>query len=142
MKSVSTKSETTPSPWFQIHPTLGVSLMDHLYAKLNAMYPGKWSALFKSEVEVKAWRETWAQAFEKKHISTQQVSSGLDNCIEQCPKFPPTLGEFLEACKTVTPASHRSFAPALVHKMTKEEREAGLGKLKAMSEKLFAEKRA
>lgn len=140
-KSLSTKAETLPSIWLQIHPTLGVSMMDYLYAKLDVIYPGRWNANFKNEVAVQIWRETWAQAFDKKNISSQQVRSGIDHCLELYKRFPPSLPEFLDACLIVTPAAHRNFPPMLTHKATKEEREAGLKKVREIAATLLSKVR-
>jgi len=141
MKKLSTKSGTAPSPWLQIHPSLGVSMMDHLYAKLDAMYPGKWSANFKNEVGIRFWRDTWAEAFDEERIIPCQVKAGITEC-RRLYDWPPSLTEFIKACKATVPHMHRNFAPTLAHKMTREEREAGLKKLREMSEKLFEKARA
>jgi hypothetical protein len=143
MKSLSnTKREVNQtSIWLQVHPSLGVSMMDHLYNKLDAMYPNRWASSFKSEGAIQSWRDTWAEAFDEERIMPHQVKAGISEC-RKLYDWPPSLTEFIKACKTTVPQMHRDFAPMLVHKMTPEERQAGLNKLKEMSEKLFEKVKA
>ncbi|SCX93260.1 hypothetical protein SAMN05216420_101372 [Nitrosospira sp. Nl5] len=136
-KSLSTNQQANVSLWLQVHPTLGVTMMDHLFNKMDAMYPGRWIACYKNETSVQNWRDTWAEAFDDERILPHQVKAGIAQC-RKLYDWPPSLTEFLKACTTVVPLMHRDFPPMLTHKMTKEEREAGLKKVRDISEKLFA----
>ena len=134
MKNLS-KSETI---WLQKHPTLGVSLMDHLYSKLDAMYPIRWRSAHPNEISVNNWRDTWAEAFEEENIMPHQIKKGISEC-RRLYDWPPSLTEFLQACTTTVPMIHRDFPKGLVHKMTNKERKDGLKKLNLAKEKLFVE---
>jgi hypothetical protein len=140
--SINTQSDefTPSSPWLQIHPKLGISLMDHLFNKFDAMYPIRWRSALQSEASVQNWRETWADAFQKKGITPQQIAVGIDECVELY-DWPPSLKEFIAACRTVKPAAHRNFPLALAHKSTPESRKEGLRKLHEAAAGLFAKSR-
>lgn len=128
------------SPWLEIHPRLGISLMDHLYNKLDAMYPIRWRSAHQSEASLQSWRETWAEAFDRKGITLQQIKTGIDECVELY-DWPPSLKEFLTACRTVKPQAHRSFPLALAHKSTPESRQEGLRRLREAAAQAFANSR-
>lgn len=128
------------SPWLQIHPKLGISLMDHLFNKLDAMYPLRWRSAHSSETSVQNWRETWAEAFQKKGITPHQVKVGIDECSELY-DWPPSLKEFITACRTVKPQAHRNFPLALAHKSTPESRQEGLRRLREAASAAFANSR-
>lgn len=135
--SINPKSDATPSsPWLQIHPALGISLMDHLFNKLDAMYPIRWRSAHPSETSVQNWRDTWAETFERKGITPQQIKTGIDECVELY-DWPPSLKEFLTACRTVKPQAHRDFPLALAHKSTPESRQEGLRQLREAADKAF-----
>lgn len=143
MKSLSNqKSEAKPeSVWLRIHPALGVSMMDYLFNKLDAMYPGMWRHNYPTEISVNNWRDTWAEAFEEDRVLPQQVKTGIQQCRKLYDR-PPSITQFIKACGYVEPQAHRDFKPMLVHKMTKEEREANLKKLHESARKLFEKKSA
>ncbi len=138
MKKLSSiNPQANVSIWFQVHPQLGVTMMDHLFNKLDSMYPGRWIACFKNETSVQNWRDTWAEAFEDDRLQPHQIKTGIAQC-RKLYNWPPSLTEFVNACTIVTPLMHRNFPPMLVQKMTPEERKAGLEKIKKASEKLFS----
>jgi hypothetical protein len=138
MKKLSNiNQQANVSMWLQIHPQLGVTMMDHLFNKLDAMYPGRWISCYKNETSVQNWRDTWAEAFEDERLQPHQIKAGIAQC-RKLYDWPPSLPEFLKACATVTPLMHRDFPPMLVHKMTPEQRKAGLEKVRQISEKLFS----
>jgi hypothetical protein len=100
--------------------------MDHLYATLDAMYPGRWSAPFRTSVAIQIWKDTWARAFALKKLTPKEIKNGIEQCLDLF-KWPPSLPEFLEACHTVPPLMHRSAPPPmLTGKATPEGREKGL----------------
>lgn len=86
------------SVWLDIHPKLGVSLMDHLFNKLDGAYPNRWRASFPNEQAIANWRDTWSEAFEEECVSTQMISDGLRVC-RKTYDWPPSLPQFLKACK-------------------------------------------
>lgn len=95
--------ETAPttrpySQWFEPHPDLGISLMDHLYNRLDGAYPHKWRANFPDEQAVDNWAESWVEAFEEEGITPNDVKSGLKACRNRF-AWPPSCAEFVQACK-------------------------------------------
>lgn len=91
------------SVWLEVHPKLNVSLIDHLWNRLHGMYLDKWSRQFPDEVSVANWQESWIAALEAKRIVPAEINEGLNRCAEVHPVFPPTLGEFLAACRPPLP---------------------------------------
>lgn len=88
------------SKWFEIHPKLGISMMDHLYNRLDGAYPHKWRSNFKDEIAIDNWRISWAEAFEEEKISLQEVAAGLKACRIKF-DWPPSCAEFIKACRPV-----------------------------------------
>lgn len=100
---------TTPAPqavpttrpysqWFEPHPDLGISLMDHLYNRLDGAYPHKWRANFPDEQAIDNWAESWVEAFEEEGITPADVKTGLKACRSRF-AWPPSCAEFIQACK-------------------------------------------
>ncbi|MFM0662973.1 replication protein P [Paraburkholderia sediminicola] len=88
------------SSWHEIHQSLGISLLDHLYNRLDGIYPTRWKAQFPNERAIENWREAWAEAFEEERIDTRMVSDALRMC-RKTHDWPPSLAEFLKACKPI-----------------------------------------
>ena len=87
------------SIWLMPHPKLeGVSLMDHLFNRLNGTYPNKWRANFRDERAIVDWRQAWAEAFDDEGVTPQDVALGIKNC-RRMYEWPPSLPEFLKACR-------------------------------------------
>jgi len=86
------------SKWFEPHPGLGISLMDHLYNRLDGAYPNKWRANFKDEQAIDNWQESWVEAFEEEGITPDDVKAGLKACRSRY-AWPPSCAEFIQACK-------------------------------------------
>lgn len=74
-----------------------LSLMDHLFNRLDGMYPQRWRAAFPGEDSIRNWREAWADAFIDAGITPQQVADGIRACARQY-DWPPSITEFLKAC--------------------------------------------
>jgi hypothetical protein len=98
MNVPTTSSTFNQSPWLEIHPKLGISLMDHLFNRFDGAYPNRWRAAFASEQAIANWREAWAEAFAEEGLTTQMISDGLKACRKSY-DWPPSLTEFLKACK-------------------------------------------
>ncbi|MBX9901446.1 MAG: hypothetical protein K2Y28_11750 [Burkholderiaceae bacterium] len=88
------------SKWFELHPKLGISMMDHLYNRLDGAYPHKWRSNFKDETAIDNWRISWAESFEEEKISLQEVANGLKVCRTKF-DWPPSCAEFIKACRPV-----------------------------------------
>jgi hypothetical protein len=86
------------SVWLEVHAGLGISLMDHLYNRMEGMYPQRWKANFPSATSIQNWRESWAEAFEDERITPQDIAAGLKACRKRH-DWPPSLPEFIRACK-------------------------------------------
>lgn len=98
MNAPTTTSTFNQSPWLEIHPKLGISLMDHLFNRLDGAYPNRWRTAFASEQAIANWRESWAEAFADEGLTPQMISEGLKAC-RRAYDWPPSLTEFLKACK-------------------------------------------
>lgn len=128
------------SRWLEVHKGLGISMMDHLYNKLDGMYPGQWAEKFKNEASIQNWRETWADQFEADSIAPGHIKQGLVECSRRY-KYPPNVHEFVDACKgAIAPAMHRDMQPAIERKPTPEER-ANAAKYLAMAKELLSKKK-
>ena len=74
-------SSTAPqSVWLEKHPRLGVSLMDHLWNRMDGTYPNRWRAAFANEQAIENWREAWADAFSDERITPDEVRSTIAVC--------------------------------------------------------------
>lgn len=90
---------TCENAWLVPHAKLeGISLMDHLFGRLNGMYPNKWRANFRDEQAIHDWKAAWAEAFDEDGITPQDVAAGIKNC-RRMYDWPPSLVEFLKACR-------------------------------------------
>jgi hypothetical protein len=72
--------------------------MDHLFNRLDGMYPNKWRANFSGEVSIQSWREAWAEAFIEDGIVPTDIRVGITNC-RRMYDWPPSLAEFSRACR-------------------------------------------
>ncbi|KAA1286949.1 replication protein P [Alcaligenes faecalis] len=88
-----------PNQWLMAHAKLeGISLMDHLYNRLNGIYPNKFRSNFKDVQAIQDWKDAWAEAFDEEGIVPQDVALGIKNCRRMF-DWPPSLPEFLRACR-------------------------------------------
>lgn len=86
------------SKWFEVIPSLGLSMMDHLFNRLDGAYPHKWRSNFPNQQAIDNWCESWAEAFEEEGITPQDVKAGLKACRSRY-DWPPSCAEFIKACK-------------------------------------------
>lgn len=86
------------SVWTQVNAALGISLMDHLFNRLDGAYPRKWRADFQNEIAIANWKETWSEAFDEDGITPTEIKAGLKNCRRMF-DWPPSLTEFMRACR-------------------------------------------
>lgn len=91
-------SMSNRSVWTQVNAALGISLMDHLFNRLDGAYPRKWRADFQNEIAIANWKETWSEAFDEEGITPAEIKAGLKNCRRMF-DWPPSLTEFLRACR-------------------------------------------
>ncbi len=76
----------------------GLSLMDHLFNRLEGMYPNLWRASFRVESSLANWRAAWAEAFSDEAITPHEIATGLTVCRRRH-EMPPSLPQFLRACR-------------------------------------------
>jgi len=86
------------SKWFEVIPSLGISMMDHLFNRLDGAYPHKWRSNFPNQQAIDNWCESWAEAFEEEGITPNDVKAGLKACRSRY-DWPPSCAEFIKACK-------------------------------------------
>lgn len=99
MDAITAPSSTfKPSVWMQQNQALGMSLMDHLFNRLDGAYPRKWRADFQNEIAIANWKETWSEAFDEEGVTPAEIKTGLTNCRRMF-DWPPSLTEFLRACR-------------------------------------------
>lgn len=89
------------SKWFEPRPKLdGKSLMDHLFNRLDGLYPHKWRSNFPTPEAIDNWQCAWAETFEEESITPDQIKAGLKACRTKY-EWPPSCAEFIKACKPV-----------------------------------------
>lgn len=94
-----TMLSTAPqSRWLDVHPALGISMMDHLFNRLDGAYPTRWRAAFPSQQAIDNWRESWAESFEEERLTPEDVKAGLKTCRKRY-DWPPSIAEFVKACR-------------------------------------------
>jgi len=86
------------SRWFEIAPKLGISMIDHLFNRLDGAYPFFWRNNFPDEQSIENWKESWVEVFEEERITLDEVAVGLKAVRIEYEK-PPTLKQFLSACR-------------------------------------------
>ena len=121
--------------WNEPHPHLGMSLMDHLFERLEGIYPSKWRSSFKSPADIQNWRVVWSSSFDYYKITPDEIKRGLNNLPTQKIKnWIPDLGEFIAACryKEHKEACHQLLIP----KLHSKNLEAGRAAIAEMREKL------
>jgi len=100
------------SAWLQVHPALGITLMDHLFNRLDGAYPHKWRSAFPDERSVENWRESWAEALDEAAITFEEMRIGL-RVVRMRYDWGPSVTEFIKACRpSVDPvlAYHEAMA--------------------------------
>lgn len=99
MPELPTSPSTRPfSQWFDPAPGLGISLVDHLFNRLDGAYPHKWRSNFANQQAIDNWAESWVEAFEEEGITPNDVKVGLRECRRRF-AWPPSCAEFIQACR-------------------------------------------
>lgn len=92
-------STSNDNAWLRPHPKLeGISLIDHLYNRLNGMYPSKWAQNFKDIQAIDDWKTSWAEAFAEEGLRPDDIAEGIRNCRRMF-DWPPSLTQFMNACR-------------------------------------------
>lgn len=104
MHLTTASSTAPPSVWLEPHSRLdGMALIDHLFNRLDGLYPHRWRSAFANEQAIANWRAAWADGFEVEGITLAEVKTGLDACRRQF-AWPPSFAEFVTACRPVLDA--------------------------------------
>lgn len=87
------------SKWFQPIPALnGLSMMDHLFNRLDGAYPHKWRSAFPNQQAIDNWCVSWSEEFDDSGIQPADIKAGLKACRTKY-DWPPSCAEFIKACK-------------------------------------------
>jgi hypothetical protein len=85
--------------WFTPHAKLaGLSMMDHLFNRLDGAYPHKWRSNFPGQDAIDNWKTSWAEAFHDEGITPADIKAGLKACRTRF-DWPPSCAEFMKACR-------------------------------------------
>ncbi|MDQ5914403.1 MAG: hypothetical protein QG584_285 [Pseudomonadota bacterium] len=113
-----TSSTSPPNAWLEPHPRLeGLALIDHLFNRLDGLYPNKWRASFANDHAIANWRTAWAEAFADEGISIDEVRAGLKACRRR--DWPPSFAEFFKDCRPS--ADHQSALIEAIEQMARRE---------------------
>lgn len=122
--TTSTLSETSSSTnqndmWISPHPALdGVALIDHLFNRLDGLYPLRWRSAFANDTAIANWRTAWAESLTDERVTMAEIKRGLAVC-RKLIAWPPSFAEFLTACRPALDAE-QAFYEA-VRQMQKRE---------------------
>jgi hypothetical protein len=87
------------SAWLEPHPKLdGVALIDHLFNRLDGLYPHRWRSAFPNQQAIDNWRVAWAEGFAEEGVTLEEIKRGLAACRRMF-DWPPSFAEFLKACR-------------------------------------------
>lgn len=112
--------------WFDIDPKYNLAYIDYLYHKLEGMYGKKWSSSYKTSEAIANWRREWGEALNERNIMPDKVKRGLENCLDMY-DWPPSLSEFIKACKQ---PSKNEQAPSTVALLPNEIKEKPIREFK------------
>jgi hypothetical protein len=97
MNALSTQTENS---WLVPNEKLkGLTYTDHLFNKLDILYPGKWRNQFPTDGYLKDCKQAWGEELHERGITLMEVKAGLDSCIKKHKDWPPNFPQFLECCK-------------------------------------------
>lgn len=72
--------------------------MEHLFSRLDGMYPIRWKSAFPSQDAIDNWMIAWSESFIEEGITPEMIRGGLKGCRTKY-DWPPSCSEFLKACK-------------------------------------------
>lgn len=93
-------SSTSPlRAWLEPNPKLdGVALIDHLFNKLDGLYPHRWRSAFANQHAIANWRQAWAEGFAEESMTMAEIKRGIAEC-RRLFDWPPSFPEFVKACR-------------------------------------------
>jgi len=114
-----TSSTFSTNPWLDPHPALdGLAVMDHLFNRLDGLYPHRWRSAFPSPDSIANWRQAWAEGFAEEGMTMAEIKRGIAEC-RRLFDWPPSFPEFVKACRPALDYE-RAFIEA-VEQMRKRE---------------------
>jgi hypothetical protein len=103
----------------------GKSALDHLFNRLDGMYPGKWRTYFPSEQSIQNWKDECERVFAEEGITLAHLAVGLRECRRQYREWPPSVPQLADACNPpVDPAM--AYHEALVGLEARGKGEVGV----------------
>lgn len=85
--------------WLSPHEKLnGLAPIDHLFNRLDGLYPSRWRASFSSPQSINNWREAWADGLAEEGITGLELKNGIRECRRRF-DWPPSLAEFIKSCR-------------------------------------------
>lgn len=97
----------------------GVALIDHLFNRLDGLYPHRWRSAFANAQAIANWRDAWAEGLTEEGISPEEVKHGLDECRRRI-DWPPSFAEFIKACRPAVDCE-QSFLEAVTQMQRRQE---------------------
>lgn len=91
-------STSKHNPWLDIRSSIGITMIDHLFNRLDGIYTGKWQQAFRTPSSIENWKSAWAESLYDRGITPEQIKRGLKNCVDLY-DWPPSLSEFVKACE-------------------------------------------
>lgn len=76
----------------------GKCLLDHMFNRLDGMYPGKWRQNFTTEQSIKNWKDEVERVFTEEGITPAHVKPGLQACRRLYRDWPPSVPQLADAC--------------------------------------------
>lgn len=93
-----TSSISPLNAWLEPRQALdGLALIDHLFNRLDGLYPNKWRAAFANDQAIANWRTAWAEGFADEGVTADEVRAGLKACRRR--EWPPSFAEFFKDCR-------------------------------------------
>ncbi len=99
-------SKLTPNSWLEIHEKFDNKRgIDYLFAKLDFMYPRKWSSQFANDRSANDFKIAWAEEFQEENFSFKDAKKSLEffksNIKPGEDNWPPSCLEFISAAKSI-----------------------------------------
>lgn len=93
-----TLSTSPLNDWLEPRQSLaGLALIDHLFNRLDGLYPNKWRAAFANDQAISNWRIAWAEGLSDEGVTADEVRAGLKACRRR--DWPPSFAEFFKDCR-------------------------------------------
>jgi hypothetical protein len=100
--------------------------MDRLFIRMASIYAKHWLDMW-AHLDIETVKAEWEKALSEKFKWHEGVA-GIEYCASNM-KFPPTLPEFMEICRSAKGAN-APILPAISRKFSKEEMAANREKLR------------